>query len=91
MTRVAQRNPAATYVWWTMPLMTSGNDNRKAFNGLVRSYCRANHLPLFDIASVESDGGQGDMNAGYSSDGGHLNGAGQTRVAKALCVMLARL
>lgn len=88
---VALRNPDSTCVWWTMPLQTSGNAKRKAYNQMVRTYCREHRLPLFDIASVEADGGSGDMNPAYSSDGGHLNGEGQKRVAKALCVMLARL
>lgn len=91
MTGLSQRNPDVVYVWWTMPLMTSGNERRIAFNEKVRAYCREHRLPFFDIASVEADGESGDMKQGYSSDGGHLNGEGQQRVAKALCVMLADL
>lgn len=90
MERLERANPGVCYVWWTMPVMTSDNQRRFEFNKLVRGYCQSHRKPLFDIASIEADN-SGNQDKRYSEDGGHLNQAGQRRVAKAFAVMLARL
>ena len=84
--------PDTIFVWWTMPLQTSGSSARDAFNAAVRTYCEANDKLLFDIADIEShdpdgnaitQGGYEAMWDDYSSDGGHLSVAGRQRVARA--------
>lgn len=86
-------------VWWTLPL-TSESDGRglsgfSEFNAAVRAYVAENGGILFDLADIESDGGQC-KNSGYealcnkwTSDGAHLNAAGAWRVASALWVLLS--
>jgi hypothetical protein len=79
------------------------NRAREAFNGLVRSRCRGN-LPLFDIAAAESRlpdgtdvaatvGGAAipSLAPGYTTDGGHLNGAGRLVAARDMLLVLAEL
>lgn len=93
--------PAKRFVWWTIPIETSGNTNRQAFNDLVRAYAVANGKLLFDIADIEShdaagvkrvDGsGREIMWDEWTSDGGHLNAAGSQRVASALWWLMARI
>ena len=93
--------PDKIFVWWTMPITTSGNSSRDAFNDSVRSYCEANNKILFDIADIEchnpngvkqTDGsGRETLYSGYTYDGGHLNGAGRQRVASAFWHLMARL
>jgi hypothetical protein len=92
--------PARRFVWWTMPIMTSGDASRQAFNDSVRAYARGNGKVLFDIADVEAwnvagqkrtDGGYEAMWPEWSSDGGHLSAAGSQRVASALWWLMARL
>jgi len=93
--------PAKRFVWWTIPIETSGNTNRQAFNDLVRAYAVANGKLLFDIADIEShdaagvkrvDGsGREIMWDEWTSDGGHLNAAGSQRVASALWWLMARV
>ena len=93
--------PAKRFVWWTIPIETTGNTNRQAFNDLVRAYALANGKLLFDIADIESHDAAGvkltDANgrellrAEWTSDGGHLNGAGSVRVASALWWLMARI
>ena len=84
--------PDKVFVWWTMPIMTTGNANRDRYNMLVRNYCIENFRFLFDIADIEShdpsgikhtQGGYEAMYSSYTSDGGHLNATGYNRVAKA--------
>lgn len=93
-------HPTKQFVWWTMPIETSGNQNRDAFNSAVRSYAQANDKPLYDIAAIEShdasgapntEGGFEAMVEAYSSDGGHLNATGRLRAAKGMWWMMARL
>jgi len=76
--------PGKRFVWWTMPIMTSGDANRQAFNDSVRTFARANGKILFDIADIEAynaagqkrtDGGYEAMWDEWSSDGGHLSSA----------------
>ncbi len=97
MLYLEQTYPSKKFVWWTMPIMTTGNANRDGFNKLVRDYAIANNKILFDIADIESkgktvtNGGYEAMHSSYSSDGGHLNAAGSAVAAKAFWVLMARL
>ncbi len=84
--------PDKIFVWWTMPIMTTGNANRDRYNLLVRNYCSDNSRYLFDLADIESHDPSGTkytqagyeaMYSSYTSDGGHLNTTGYNRVAKA--------
>ena len=89
------------FVWWTIPIETSGNTNRQAFNDQVRSYAVANGKPLLDIADIECHDAAGQkrvdgngrelMRDEWTIDGGHLNAAGAARVAGALWWLMARL
>ncbi len=93
MLALEEQYPDTVFVWWTMPIMTTGSDARDSFNHSVRSYCSDNNKILFDIADIESHSPEGvkqtDSNgyeimyASYSSDGGHLNAEGAERVAMA--------
>ena len=93
--------PTKRFVWWTMPIETSSNASRQAFNDSVRTFARANGKVLFDIADVEAynaaglkrvDGsGREIMWDEWTSDGGHLSAAGAQRVASALWWLMARL
>ena len=86
--------PDTKFVYTTIPITTStDNDNmlRNQYNQKVREYCSANNKLLFDIADIEAhdlngnectfNGNMQCMFSGYSDDGGHLNQAGQQRVA----------
>ena len=93
--------PGKIFVWWTIPLQTSGNAARQSFNDQVRAYAKANNKPLFDIADIEAydaagshvvdTGGIELQAAGWSSDGGHLNSTGGQRVASGWWWIMARL
>ena len=92
--------PDKIFVWWTMPITTTGNDNRDAFNSQVRNFCAANGKPLYDIADIEShnpsgvpisEGGYEAMYSGYSDDGGHLNSTGRLRAAQGMWLLMAQL
>ncbi len=92
--------PSKIFVWWTMPLQTTGDANRDLYNSLVRNYCRNNNKILFDLADIEShdpagnpiiQGGYEAMYPAYSSDGGHLNSTGYNRVAKAFWQLALRI
>jgi len=93
--------PGTTFVWFTMPIETTADANRAAFNELVRDYCAAHDQWLLDIADIEShdaagthrtdDDGHELMVEDWSSDGGHLNAAGGERVARAWWVLLAKI
>ena len=93
--------PTKRFVWWTIPIETSGNTARQAFNDQVRAYALANGKLLFDIADIECHDASGQkrtdtsgrelMVAAWTSDGGHLNDAGSTRVASALWWLMARI
>lgn len=93
-------NPTKTFIWWTMPIMTTGDASRDAFNASVRSYATTHDIILFDIAAIEShdpdgnpvtNGGYEAMYGSYSSDGGHLSATGQERMAQAWWYMMARI
>ncbi len=88
---VEKRHPKLDVVWWTCPIETGGNRARNEYNRLVRSYCRENLKPLFDIADIESDGKGDTMREEYTDDGGHLNEDGRARVARAFWWLLASL
>ncbi|MFN7986788.1 MAG: hypothetical protein U0529_04890 [Thermoanaerobaculia bacterium] len=93
--------PTKKFVWWTIPIETSGNASRQAFNDQVRSYALAHGKLLFDIADIECHDASGQkrtdasglelMVDAWTSDGGHLNDAGATRVASALWWLMARI
>jgi hypothetical protein len=93
--------PTKIFVWWTIPIETSGNTNRQLFNNSVRAYASTNGKILFDIADIESynaagvklvDGSGRELQQGvWSSDGGHLNDAGSRRVASAWWWLMARV
>ncbi|MEI7554579.1 hypothetical protein [Candidatus Chlorohelix sp.] len=100
MNYLETKYPKVKFVWWTMPLMTDGNQIRDQYNKLVRDYVKANNKILFDIADIESHEPSGkavsDNNYlalfnDYSSDGGHLNEQGSQRVAQAWWWLTARL
>ncbi len=89
--------PGVTLVHATMPLMTSDNASREAYNNLLRTrYGSA----VFDIAKEEStlsngtrstSGGVPVLYSGYASDSGHLNATGRAWVAAKLIAKLAAL
>lgn len=93
--------PSKRFVWWTIPIETSGNTARQSFNDQVRAYALANGKLLFDIADVECHDAAGQkrvdgsgrelMVEAWTSDGGHLNAAGSLRVARALWWLMARV
>jgi hypothetical protein len=93
--------PSKRFVWWTMPIETSSNAARQAFNGQVRTFARANGKVLFDIADVEAHNAAGVKRTDiygreilwpeWTSDGGHLSSAGAERVASAWWWLMARL
>ena len=93
--------PTKRFVWWTMPIETSSDADRQAFNDQVRAYARVNGKVLFDIADVEAYNAAGQKRTdGYgreimwpewTSDGGHLSSAGAQRVASAWWWLMARL
>ncbi len=100
MEQLQTQYPTKKFVWWTMPLTTSGSANTDAFNNYVRTYANANNIVLFDVAAVQShdtagtavrSGGYEALYSGYTYDGGHLNALGSERVAKAFWVMMARI
>ena len=94
-------HPTKRFVWWTMPIETSGNTARQAFNDQVRAYALANGKLLFDIADIECHdvagvkltdaSGREIMRPEWTSDGGHLSSAGAVRVASAVWWLMARI
>jgi len=92
--------PDKIFIWWTIPIKTTGNVDRDAFNKEVRNFCTANDKPLYDIAAIESHDPLGDsitdgrleaMYSGYTDDGGHLNEKGRMRAAQGMWWLMARL
>jgi hypothetical protein len=93
--------PSKRFVWWTIPIETSGNSARQTFNDTVRTYARANGKLLFDIADIESYNAAGNKRTDasgreimwpeWTSDGGHLSDAGAKRVASAWWWLMARI
>jgi IPT/TIG domain len=93
--------PTKHFVWWTMPIETSSDAARQAFNDQVRTYAKANGKILFDIADVEAYNAAGQKRTDtdgreimwdeWTSDGGHLSDAGAQRVASAFWWLMARV
>jgi hypothetical protein len=93
--------PTKRFIWWTMPIETSGNFDRQVFNDQVRAYAQANEKILFDIADIEAYNAAGQRRTDgngweimwpeWTSDGGHLSVAGRQRVASGLWWLMARL
>jgi hypothetical protein len=101
MESLEAKYPSVTFVWWTMPIETSANAQRQAYNEAVRSYCSSNKKWLIDIADFESHNDSGIavtdlagrelLNSGYSSDGGHLNDAGAKKLALAYWKLIGEI
>ncbi len=107
MTALRASFPGTAVVYTTMPLMnTEDADNvlRNQYNAAVRSHCASGGCLLFDIADMEAhdptgiqhtflSGGQAyqKLYAGYTDDGGHLDTAGQQRIALGWYAMAAVL
>jgi hypothetical protein len=94
--------PLIAFVWWTMPIeRDAAQQTRQDYNDLVRAYCAANGEWLFDIADLEShddagaakvDGSGRELQVNdYSSDGGHLNAAGERKMALAWWRLMAAI
>jgi lysophospholipase L1-like esterase len=99
--------PKTRVVYVTMPLTTdadSTNVQRNTYNNAIRAYCSANDRLLFDLADMEAHAPNGTAStftqlgvtyqklySGYSSDGGHLNAAGQQRIATGWYAVAARV
>ncbi|RPI64142.1 MAG: hypothetical protein EHM48_01320 [Planctomycetaceae bacterium] len=97
MSQLEAAYPNTRFVYMTIPLTTDSNaDNisRNTFNDALRQWVITNNKILFDIADIEShnlagvestfvSGGKtyDKLYSGFSSDGGHLNDAGQKQVA----------
>jgi hypothetical protein len=87
------------FVWWTMPIKTTTDSKRNAFNSAVRKYCAANNKSLYDIAAIESHNAAGEpvssdgevLDKAWASDSGHLNDDGALRAAKAIWLLMAKL
>ena len=93
------------FVYMTMPLNTgSGADNvlRNQFNTSLRTWAATNNKTLFDIADIETYGASGQattftyggteylrLSTDWASDEGHLNAAGQDRVARGFYALAA--
>jgi hypothetical protein len=90
--------PNITFIWWTMPVETTGDPVKEEYNNLIRNYCRAHEKVLFDIADIEchnpagvknTNGGYEALCSEYNLDGGHPNPVGAERRARALWCLLA--
>lgn len=105
--------PGNVFIWSTSAVWSDPGDacsptnpfnscrNIQEFNDKVRTYAAANHKPLYDIASIESNGGACIV-AGYEGlcsnyvgadggGGGHPNALGSVRLAKGFWWLMARL
>ncbi|MEI6374669.1 MAG: hypothetical protein WCP26_12885 [Actinomycetes bacterium] len=105
MANLHTRYPKVALLYLTVPLTTDSpadNVKRQRFNALMRTNY-ASTGRLFDLAALESTKPTGArvtglyngaryyaMFAGYSSDGGHLNAAGERRLADAFMRLIAR-
>jgi uncharacterized repeat protein (TIGR02543 family) len=94
--------PDVIFVLWTMPIEAAANTdhqpaNRQHYNVMARQGAIDLGIPLFDIADLESDGGtilssgRECLSDSYTTDGGHLNATGKTKVAGAWWRMAALL
>jgi hypothetical protein len=94
--------PSIDFVWWTMPIEeNTALQTRQDFNDLVRAYCATYGKWLLDIADLEShddtgvikvDGSERELQVSdYSSDGGHLNAAGERKMALAWWRLMAAI
>ena len=97
MTALEAAFPTTVFVYITMPLTSDeGSDNvlRNQYNAAVRNFCIGNNKLLYDLADMEAHDPAGNqytftsggktyqkLYSGYTSDGGHLNTAGQQRIA----------
>ncbi len=91
MSDLEKEYPGTVFIYVTMPLARQNGPaarKRGAFNEGLRAWTAANRKVLFDLADIEAwspDGADcGGLCVDYTSDGGHLNSAGQRRAAKGL-------
>jgi len=98
MDALATSYPTTAVVYATMPLTTGEDaDNvlRNQYNDAVRAHSAAIGALLYDIADIEAHAPDGSeqtfesggetyqkLYAGYTGDGGHLDGDGRQRVAR---------
>jgi hypothetical protein len=92
--------PKVSFVWWTMPITATSNTQRQIYNDTVRSYCVTNGKWLIDIADLEShddsrtavsESGRESICSAYDTGDGHLNTAGQTKIAKAYWKLIGEI
>jgi hypothetical protein len=110
MANLEGTHPETLFIYATMPLDTSsGSDNnlRNIFNETLRGWVWTNNRVLFDIADIEahdtngvehtftySDRTNQMLYGGYTTDGGHLNDAGNVgrqQVAKGFYALASGL
>lgn len=98
-------NAGKPVVHWTSSLTNQPSEQVTMWNELARSYAQSNGHALFDLAdilSVRPDGSRcayagqpaicsPDYTSQTQPNAGHLNKAGQVRVAKALWVLMAQM
>jgi len=108
MEALESRYPNKIFIWTTSALWADPGDacnsgfnsckNISDFNMQVRTYALAHNKPVYDIAAIESDGGECQV-AGYEgmcmeyydSGGGHPTIAGSIRLAKGFWLLIAKL
>jgi len=96
-------HPDKIFIWWTMSLARVGFGNTQNFNAMVRQYAIEHNKTLLDIADIESYDPEGNLQTneqgypviyqGYTDEkqSGHLNKAGEERMAKAIWILMARV
>ncbi len=110
MTSLEGHFPETVFLYATIPLTTSSDsDNylRNVYNDTLRGWCASNNRVLFDIADIEAHETNGTEHTftysgrtcqllydGYTTDGGHLDDAGNVgrkQVAKGFYAIAAAL
>ena len=59
METVEEAYPDKIFIWWTIPLTQVGQSCTEHLNEQIRSHCRENDKPLFDIADIECHAADG--------------------------------
>jgi hypothetical protein len=107
MTNLESAFPQTLFVYATMPLMnTTDNNNylRNVYNDSLRDWVRTNNRVLYDIADIEAHDINGVLRTftfsnrvcqmlcdSYQTDGGHLNTTAQQLVARGFYALCAAL